>query len=98
MPMWAEKDAVKLIAEAWDAWDESRKTAVVLENETVAEVKDVYVVYCYGKIKSVYGNAQIKYVYNFATAIKDGILYVAKDCKVNRKGTISKPKKVKVEK
>src|SRR3972149_6325324 len=62
LPMWAEKDAVKLIAEAWDVWDESRKTAVVLENETVTEVKDVYIVVCQGKIECVYGNAQIKYV------------------------------------
>ena len=30
-----EKNAVKLIAQAWGAWDESRKTAVILEGEMV---------------------------------------------------------------
>src|SRR3990170_7340415 len=108
LPLWAEKDAVLLIAQAWKAWDASRKTAVILEGETVAEVKDYYVAFCRGKIEyvygnakieSVYGNAQIKSVYenaqieniaNFATAIKNNVLYIAKDCKVKRTGKIGK--------
>ena len=98
LPVWAEKKAVDLIAKAWVAWDESRKTAVVLKGETVAEVIDVYIAFCLGRIEYVSGNAQIKYVsenaqiksiIDFGVAIKKGIIYLAKGAKTRKTGKVT---------
>ena len=133
LPKWAEENAVVLIANAWSAWEESRKTAVILESETVAEVKDYFVAVCLGKIEyvhgnakienvsdnakiesvsdnakieyvsdnakieNVYDNAQIEYVSDnakiktiteFASALKDGVIYLAKKAKTRKIGKV----------
>src|SRR3990170_6074189 len=106
LPKWAEENAVVLIANAWSAWEESRKTAVILESETVAEVKDYFVAVCLGKIEYVHGNAKIenvsdnakienvsdnakiKTITEFASALKDGVIYLAKKAKTRKIGKV----------
>ena len=102
LPSWAEKNAVQLIAKAWDAWDESRKTAVILENEVVAKVT-YYVVYCLGTIESVsengvvenvYENGVVKNIEGNAYAIKEGVFYLPKGAKTRKTGKLNVRRKV----
>jgi hypothetical protein len=122
VPTWYTENRLDAEAAAWQAWQTSAKTQILLADETLEELKEGYMFYCAGKIVSVsgsaqitnvsgsaqiisvYGSAQITYVsgsaqiisvygsaqiisvYGYATAQKNGVLYISKTVKTKRIG------------
>ena len=63
-PQWAERN----VQNCWKALEQNLEIALIFGTEQVSQVKDYYVFAIWGsaQIKSVYGSAQITYVYDSA--------------------------------